>query len=222
MVYEIGKTDRHRLKILIFDKWLKLHIVRFQLCRMYRKIDLSSQSPPPLIEKRLNALYQKYLALKEWCSPFYPPYTIDWSLNKKDDRMMNILLITFVIDFVVTFTACKTTESTANEPTLDTNKCPHKALELSWSAYQGSHNWTNAKAKCVGNGMRLPTQDELPRLYNNSDTSWKNNGCVNLLGNCNFWSTNEYSKYYKYVVSMKYGIVHDVHKNSEYGVRCVC
>ena len=54
--------------------------------------------------------------------------------------------------------------------------------------------WYNAKRECkeLGKGWRLPTKDELDRMYNNKD----------LIGNfinTNYWSSTEYNSDYAWM-----------------------
>ena len=54
--------------------------------------------------------------------------------------------------------------------------------------------WYNAKRECkeLGNGWRLPTKEELDKLYNNKD----------LIGNFvnnNYWSSTEYDSRYAWM-----------------------
>ncbi|MBK6607412.1 MAG: caspase family protein [Leptospiraceae bacterium] len=94
-----------------------------------------------------------------------------------------------------------------------------KAVGLTWSAYQGAMNWHNAKSKCAGLGMRLPTKDELVALYK-SGASWRNAGCSD--GICAYWSSTEYSAEGAYTVSMNSGSVSSYGKDHSYNdVRCV-
>lgn len=54
--------------------------------------------------------------------------------------------------------------------------------------------WYNAKRECkeLGKGWRLPTKDELDRMYNNKDL-------IGNFVNTNYWSSTEYNSDYAWM-----------------------
>ncbi len=59
-----------------------------------------------------------------------------------------------------------------------------------WSESQGKMNWTDAKAKCVSLGMKLPTVQEFAEAEKNGTTkAWEQKG---------YWTSNDASENYAY------------------------
>ena len=54
--------------------------------------------------------------------------------------------------------------------------------------------WYNAKRECkeLGKGWRLPTKDELDKIYNNKDL-------IGNFGNTNYWSSTVYDSEYAWM-----------------------
>ena len=66
-----------------------------------------------------------------------------------------------------------------------------KNIEVARNDFPNTQNWNDAIAKCnkLGEGWRLPTLDELNKLYNNKDKigGFKDS----YFDNANYWSSTE-------------------------------
>jgi hypothetical protein len=62
--------------------------------------------------------------------------------------------------------------------------------------------WYNAKRECkeLGNGWRLPTKEELDKLYNNKDL-------IGNFVNTNYWSSTEYNSSYIWMQVFTHGFI---------------
>ena len=66
-------------------------------------------------------------------------------------------------------------------------------IEVARNDFPNTQNWYDAKAKCnkLGEGWRLPTKDELTKLYNNND---KIGGFKTNVFDAYYWSSTEYGE----------------------------
>ena len=62
--------------------------------------------------------------------------------------------------------------------------------------------WYNAKRECkeLGKGWRLPTKDELDKMYNNKDL-------IGNFVNTNYWSSTEYNSSYIWMQVFTHGFI---------------
>ena len=62
--------------------------------------------------------------------------------------------------------------------------------------------WYNAKRECkeLGKGWRLPTKEELDKLYNNKDL-------IGNFVNTNYWSSTEYNSSYIWMQVFTHGFI---------------
>lgn len=94
-------------------------------------------------------------------------------------------------------------------------KDPVKKKPVSWSDYQGYMNWHDAKAKCAGSKMRLPTREELDLEYRDKGTeSWKKDGNW-------YWTSEEYSEASARYYDVDIGFPDFTDKTDLLHVRCV-
>jgi hypothetical protein len=97
--------------------------------------------------------------------------------------MKNTLIITLL--FFITFTSISQIIGTAYK--LD-------SIEIAQFDLPTEVTWYNAKRECkeLGKGWRLPTKDELDRMYNNKDL-------IGNFVNTNYWSSSSFSSEYAWM-----------------------
>ena len=75
-------------------------------------------------------------------------------------------------------------------------------IEVARNDFKNAQTWNDAIAKCkgLGNGWRLPTLDELNKLYNNKDKigGFKDS----YFDNAHYWSSTEYDNDYAWSKNM--------------------
>lgn len=102
----------------------------------------------------------------------------------------------------------KQEETTAKEskPAIEENS--------NWSNYLGSMSWEEAKVKCVGLGLKLPTIKELKDAYDaQSMKSW--------VENTSYWSSTPAGNGTAYEILTSIGLKHDNTVTNKSGVRCM-
>ncbi len=84
-----------------------------------------------------------------------------------------------------------------------------------WSTNLGKLNWSDAKANCAKQGMRLPTLDELKINYERNELeSWKKDGNT-------YWTANEVSKDRAYYFTLLNGVSFSLAKDKTILTRCI-
>ena len=76
--------------------------------------------------------------------------------------------------------------------------------------------WYNAKRECkeLGKGWRLPTKDELDKMYNNKDL-------IGNFVNTNYWSSTEYSSNYAWMQVFTHKLIAVTLKEGHINARAV-
>ncbi|MFQ2154809.1 adhesion domain-containing protein [Aeromonas sanarellii] len=68
-------------------------------------------------------------------------------------------------------------------------------------------NWSDANSYCTGQGMRMPTRDELVALYNAYPANQMDDVC-GWPTTQYYWSSTVYSSGYHYMITLINGVVH--------------
>jgi hypothetical protein len=76
--------------------------------------------------------------------------------------------------------------------------------------------WYNAKRECkeLGKGWRLPTKDELDKIYNNKDL-------IGNFGNTNYWSSTVYDSEYAWMQVFTHKLIAISFKEGHLNARAV-
>ena len=98
---------------------------------------------------------------------------------------MKLAVVLFTLLFLSSFTSASQIVGTTYK--LD-------SIEIAQFDLPTEVTWYNAKRECkeLGKGWRLPTKDELDRMYNNKDL-------IGNFVNTNYWSSTEYNSEYAWM-----------------------
>ena len=98
---------------------------------------------------------------------------------------MKLAVVLFTLLFLSSFTSASQIVGTTYK--LD-------SIEIAQFDLPTEVTWYNAKRECkeLGKGWRLPTKDELDRMYNNKDL-------IGNFVNTNYWSSTEYNSDYAWM-----------------------